>query len=59
MCPFTQSKVKVNRLNTSSPEEFINGFLGIWNKSAERKYLPADSEVIGEAGRPSRQFYIA
>ena len=59
MRPFTQSNVRVNRLNTSSPEEMlINNFLGIWNKSAGRKYLPADSEVIGATDRPYWQIYI-
>ena len=56
---FTQSKVSVNRLNTSSPEEMlIKNFLGIWNKSAGRKYLPADSEAIGATDCPYWQFYI-
>jgi len=59
MRSFTQSKVSVNRLNTSSPEGMlIENFLGIWNKSAGKKYLPADSEAIGATDCPYWQFYI-
>jgi hypothetical protein len=59
MRPFTQSKARVNRLNTSSPEEMlIKNYLGIWNKSAWRYFLPADSEVIGATDCHYWQFYI-